>query len=613
MAREMNARQVAVLPPTSDIKDAATRAFLDAMTNILDARSGYTDKNAPERFVTAAEFKVMTSDAIVRAFGGGGLFGDGVGPSNGVPSANDINDAIDNLSEWVTKKILYQALGEQFGLIDLTVIRSRVDELLGRVNEIISDVKGIEVGFNESITEINTELESLTAVVTTNVSRLDGAESAIVTESQTRAAADEATTSQLIAAVSRIGTAEAAIVSESQTRATADAASTEQINAAVSRIGVAEAAIVSEASTRSSADSATTSRLNAAVSRLGTAEAAVVSEANTRASKDMALASAINTLWANIGGSSAVIQDGGLASATPNSSQATKWNQVQAAVTDPNTGQVSSTSIRQELNSYASSANGKFNSIYSVRAQVATNGKTVVGGFGLSATAGATSAAGPTIDFGVRADTFFIAATSATPDAATQIGQGSSIPFMVLTTNQVVNGVLYGPGVYLKKAVIGAATIGEAQIADASITTAKIGEAQIDTLRIRGASITGIAFGEGGGGTLPAGGTAAVASATLSMPAGSSGAVISATILMAGQGGASIGLYVYRNGSPVRAVSVSVVDGYYGTFTFSAFDPSPAAGLNTYTLQINNPTAGPGSNRAVDFNTPSITVSGAKR
>jgi hypothetical protein len=233
--------------------------------------------------------------------------------------------------------------------------------------------------------------------------------------------------------------------------------------------------------------SAIEAQINAA---LDGSRAAIAQETLTRAQKDDALASAVNTIWASIGGASAVIQDGALAAVSPSGVSATKWTQVIAAVTDPNTGVVNSTSIKQDLNSYASAANGTFNSIYSVRAQIDVYGRTVVGGFGLSATSGAGSSGGGTIDFGVRADTFFIAATSSTPDAATQIGQGSSIPFMVLTYPQWVNGVVYPAGVYIKKAVIGEATIGTAQIGDAAITNAKIGDAQITTAKIGTAQIT---------------------------------------------------------------------------------------------------------------------------
>ena len=234
------------------------------------------------------------------------------------------------------------------------------------------------------------------------------------------------------------------------------------------------------------------SRVDMDVAALGSG---IVAEQTVRSNKDDALASAVNAVWAVIGGSTAVIQDGALAAISPSAAVATKWSLVQAAVTDPNTGLVNSTSIKQDLNAYANSANGKFASVYTVRAQVSVAGQTLVGGFGLAASTSAGGIGGPAgegalIDFGVRADRFFIAATSATPDALTQIAQGPQTPFMVLTSSQSVNGVLYPPGVYIKKAVIGAATIGSAEIADAAITSAKIVDAAIGSAKIANAAIT---------------------------------------------------------------------------------------------------------------------------
>ena len=255
----------------------------------------------------------------------------------------------------------------------------------------------------------------------------------------------------------------------------------ERIDAAM---GDARTMIMREVRVLEEADQVQIEQIEALVVRIDDAEAAITSEATVRSDKDNALAKAINTMWASIGGGTAVIEDGALAAVGPGSAVATKWNQVVAAVTDPNTGEVNSASIKEELNTYASNVDGSLNATYSVRAQISVGGQTVVGGFGLAATAGAGSAQGPTIDFGVRADRFFIAATADTPNAATQIAQGSHIPFMVLTTSQTVNGVVYPPGVYMKKAVIGEATIGTAQIANAAITAAKIGDAQITNAKI---------------------------------------------------------------------------------------------------------------------------------
>lgn len=230
---------------------------------------------------------------------------------------------------------------------------------------------------------------------------------------------------------------------------------------------------------------------------LGNAYAALGVEQTVRAGKDDALASAINQIWAQVGGASAVIQDGQLAAVSPSGATATKWNQVVAAVTDPNTGNVNSSSIKQELNTYANSANATFNASYTLRAQIDINGRTVIGGFGLAATTGAGSSAGPTIDAGFRVDKFFVAATASTPDGTTQENQGTEIPFMVLTYAQYVNGQYYNPGVYMKRATIGDATIGTAKIADAAITNAKIG-GDIASTNFVGGGVAGWYLSRGG-------------------------------------------------------------------------------------------------------------------
>lgn len=513
-----NTNAVSVLPPTSGIQDSATRSFLDALTNMLDARSGYTNKDAPERFITAAEFQGLTNRALYQAFAQGGM-APGSGGDKDIPSAEEINDSIDNLSDFIRKTLVYQILGEEIGLIDISELRHRVSEL----------------------------------------------GSGIFREEKVRETADEA------------------------------------LAGSISSVQV----------------------------QLGQVQAGVSQEILTRATKDLALASAINTVWAAIGGSQAVIQDGALAAATPNSSQATKWNQVVASVTDPNTGLVNSTSIKQELNSYASNADGKFNSIYSVRAQVSVGGQTVVGGFGLSATAGAGSAQGPTINFGVRADTFFIAATSATPDAATQIGQGSSIPFMVLTSNQVVNGVTYGPGVYLKKAVIGAATIGTAQIADLAATTAKIdnlavtngkiANLQVDTLKIAGNAVTVTNLAQGGSNSLPGGGETILCDVYVDMGSlgstGSSGVVLQgyAAVVPGSDASASMIITRLRDGAVLGDTPNSLRGGFYTGLTVFGWDPAPNVGSNGYRLRIWSPTSGPGSNVGATIASSALVASGGKR
>lgn len=199
--------------------------------------------------------------------------------------------------------------------------------------------------------------------------------------------------------------------------------------------------------------------------RVSEALSQITREVTERTNNISSLASAINNIWAAIGGSDAVIEDGSLASVTPSAATATKWSSVVAAVTDPNTGNISSASILQETRTYANNNDSTLNALYSVRAQVDAAGKTVVGGFALAATDGAGSAPGPSIDFGVLSNKFFIGAPASGYDPATEYSTNLNFPFIVVTTPTVINGVTYAPGVFLKKATIGQASIDTAHIA----------------------------------------------------------------------------------------------------------------------------------------------------
>lgn len=134
---------------------------------------------------------------------------------------------------------------------------------------------------------------------------------------------------------------------------------------------------------------------------------------------------------------------------------------------------------------------GAVHALYTVRAEVSGGGRTVVGGFGLAGTA--TAAEGPRIDFGVRADQFWVTSPSGS-------GTPDSKPFVVRTTPTTENGVSIPAGVYMDSAYIvnvtaaiarmGSAWIDSAKIADGAIVTAKIGNAQITTAKIANAQIT---------------------------------------------------------------------------------------------------------------------------
>lgn len=90
---------------------------------------------------------------------------------------------------------------------------------------------------------------------------------------------------------------------------------------------------------------------------------------------------------------------------------------------------------------------GAVHSLYTVRAEASADGRTIVGGFGLAASG--LAGEGPRIDFGIRADQFWVAAPAGTT------GDPDSVrPFVIRTTETTENGVTIPPGVYMDAAYI---------------------------------------------------------------------------------------------------------------------------------------------------------------
>jgi hypothetical protein len=88
---------------------------------------------------------------------------------------------------------------------------------------------------------------------------------------------------------------------------------------------------------------------------------------------------------------------------------------------------------------------GHLGALYSVRMQLSQDGKQVVGGFALSGTSSGT--AGATIDFGVLANKFFVAA----PEGS---GIASNFQLTIQTTPTSANGVTIPAGLYVDSAFI---------------------------------------------------------------------------------------------------------------------------------------------------------------
>lgn len=234
---------------------------------------------------------------------------------------------------------------------------------------------------------------------------------------------DESLAEQITLLSAGLGDANALIVDEQIARANADSALASDITALEATVGDNTAAILNEQTARVSADEAIALDITALEVEVGNTNAAVLVETTARANADTALASSISTVEAIAGDNAAAI--------------------------------AAEASARASLD-------GSVQSLYTVRASVTSEGRTVVGGFGLAATS--TAAGGPEIEFGVRADRFWIGAPS------TESGIDDVLPFVVQTSDEVVNGVTIPKGVYMDAA----------HIKNLHAIVANLGEAWID-------------------------------------------------------------------------------------------------------------------------------------
>lgn len=112
---------------------------------------------------------------------------------------------------------------------------------------------------------------------------------------------------------------------------------------------------------------------------------------------------------------------------------------------------------------------------YGMRVQVAADGRRLIGGYGLMGTNSAER--GPSIDFGVLANRFYVGAPS------TDGAISSTRPFIVQTTPTTINGVDVPAGVYMDDVFMKNGSITNAKIANAAIDNAKVKELSADKIK----------------------------------------------------------------------------------------------------------------------------------
>lgn len=274
-------------------------------------------------------------------------------------------------------------------------------------------------------------------------------------------------------------------------------------------------------------------------SRVGDVETAANLEVTTRSTKDNALAQAVNTIWAAMGGADAVIQDGQMAAIGPGSAVATKWAQVEAAVTDPITGVVAPALMRTEMTAYANKVDGTLNTTWSVRAD--TNG--VVSGIAFMTSTGAGSdPASVKSQFMVSTDRFSLVSPTST-----------AVPFDVQDGQAIFNGTIYARAGVFQGDITGATgTFGgslAAGVVDLAAATGVTlaypnpGSYTVYTLpwngTVRATLIGGGGGGSGGGRGINGGGGAAGSVVNYSVTNVPAGSVVALAVGAGGAGGAA--------------------------------------------------------------------------
>ena len=352
----------------------------------------------------------------------------------------------------------------------------------------------------------------------------------------------------------------AAISQESTTRQTQVDSLSQQISTITAGGGGNAAAIQAEITARTNADSALSSRIDTVVAQTDTNTAAIQTEVTARTNADSAMAAQIAVLQAASGNSEAIVNLTNLVNAkSANFVQGTaptatkvndlwidttnggnllkRWNgtawvladdarigatassvlTLQSAVSDPATGLTSKVSaLEVSAGTQASQITG-LKAQYTVKIDL--NG--YVAGFGLAANAPNDNSSA-TSSFAVRADRFYVGpptnySQEATPSGATA-GQiwyrpsdkkffawsgtawepwRNSLPFIVQTTPQTINGVNVPAGVYMDTAFIKDATISSAMIAN--LTADKITAGYVSAaLGVEGSIFAGNKFYIGG-------------------------------------------------------------------------------------------------------------------
>lgn len=243
------------------------------------------------------------------------------------------------------------------------------------------------------------------------------------------------------------------------------------------------AAILNESKVRADAASATATRFSLMETSVGQSFSAIQNESILRNNIDNALAQAINTMWARVGNNEALVREGTDIAVNNTGSALTKFEQLQAIITDPVTGLKTTAALKTDLkitNDAITGLQGKWG------VSIDLNGYVT----GVSLNSGKKTNGKAESSFIVLADTFSIGAP----------GRPDIVPFAIDAQTGLVRirGDLVATG-SVTGAQIAAKSIEKDKIALKAVGGAQIDDLAVDTLKIANNAVTvpyvGTAYG----------------------------------------------------------------------------------------------------------------------
>jgi|GEM_PF-7118912 len=320
---------------------------------------------------------------------------------------------------------------------------------------------------------------------------------------------------------------------------------------------------------------------NGIYATIGSSVSAYTMEQSYRVNKDNSLASAINTIWASIGGNTALIQDYQLASVNANGATATQWNQVQAAITDPVTGNpISSAVLQQTLNATNTNVSG-LSAKWGVSMNLSTPGKAYVAGVSLNSAVNVT---------GVTSSSFLVLADQF---AVGSPGRSDIVPFAIDSATGLVSirgDLVVKNSITASSLAANTITAQSGVIANAAVQTLQIGANSVTVP----ASISGYGPGTYTGSASPLWTEIGAGTLTVTYPVATQVSILVTWQTSAPSGGGNTAVQIRMDGGTVLNSSDTAYAGITSSHVASAVVWA-GAGTHSFTLWFANNWPGGGT------------------